>query len=256
MNMIFISSGEFEMGTNAGTLPSSRPIHTVYLDSFWIDETEITNDMFQAFVQKTDYETDVEKEGESYFFDDTKGKWDKEKKEGVSWQYPQGEDSDLAGLGNYPVIFISRHDAEVYCSWAGARLPTEAEWEKAARGGLEGKKFPWGDGPTGCEPNPTGENHIPCYRLAPIKTFGPNDYGLYDMAGNVMEWISDISTPDYYKESPYSNPHGTEEGLWGMRGGAYMSSILHQEVSTRGQILSDTMSSSGDGFRCARSATP
>ncbi len=254
MITVYIPAGEFEMGTDEVYLVYSGPAHIVYLDAFWMDQTEVTNDMFQAFVQDTEYQTGAEQSGNN-FFDFSIIKWSH--KDGVDWMHPHGEGSDLAGLGDYPVVYVSRNDAVAYCSWAGARLPTEAEWEKAGRGGLKGKKYPWGDEPTGCEPNATSEKRIPCYNLAPVKTFEPNGYGLYNMAGNVTEWNNDLSNQEYYSNSSYANPQGIEEGgNWSLRGGSFDRTIAAHYVANRHFVSDQTVSWDDVGFRCARSATP
>ena len=254
MTTVYIPAGEFEMGSDEVYLVYSGPAHIVYLDAFWMDQTEVTNDMFQAFVQDTEHQTDAEQNGNN-FFDFSIVTWSH--KDGINWMHPSGVGSDLTGLGDYPVVYVSRKDAIAYCSWVGARLPTEAEWEKAGRGGLTGKKYPWGDEPTGCEPNATSEKRIPCYNLAPVKTFEPNGYGLYDMAGNVMEWVNDLSNREYYSNSPYANPQGVEEGgSWSLRGGSFDSTIADHYVAKRHSISDQSVSWNDVGFRCARSANP
>ena len=258
--MIWISGGEFMMGS---TLPSegicttatmsavkdTQPIHRVYVDGFWMDKTEVTNGQFKKFVDATGYITVAERlptaaefpgvppenlvAGSVVFtppdhpvaLDDVSQWWNYVK--GANWRHPLGPNSDLKGKENYPVVQIAYADAAAYAKWAGKRLPTEAEWEFAARGGLEGKLYAWGD-----ELKPGGkwmanifEGEFPVkdtgedgfVGIAPVAQFPTNGYGLYDMAGNVWEWCSDWYRPDYYsqlaKAGVARNPQGPDSSF-------------------------------------------
>src|SRR5437764_4191584 len=193
--MVFIKGGTFSMGTDDG-MPDEAPVHQVALQSFWMDAHEVTVAEFAKFVAATNYETDAEKFGWSGVFNMKTGAW--ENVNGASWRHPDGPASQANS--DEPVCQVSWHDAAAYARWAGKRLPTEAEWEYAARGGLTGKRYAWGD-----ELRPGGkpvanwwQGHFPERNTgedgyigrAPVGQFAPNGYGLFDMAGNVWEWCA------------------------------------------------------------------
>lgn len=225
----------------------SRPIHRVYVDGFWVDETEVTNEQFAKFVAATGYVTIAEKApraedfpgappenlvagavvfsppGQAVSLNDHFQWWSYVK--GANWRHPEGPTSHLSGRERYPVVQIAYDDAVAYATWTGKRLPTEAEWEFAARGGLSGKIYPWGDEftPASKVMANTHQGHFPDedtgqdgYRgIGPVAQFPPNGYGLYDVAGNVWEWVSDWYRPDYYAQlasagSVARNPHGPD----------------------------------------------
>lgn len=254
--MVWVCAGEFTMGSGS-TLgwPDEKPAHLVRVDGFWMDQTEVTNAQFRKFVDATGYVTTAEKAPDldeimrqsppgtppppkeslvpgSLVFETTKGPvnlndysqwwhWTP----GASWKHPEGPNSNLEGRENHPVVQVSWEDATAYAKWAGKRLPTEAEWEIAARGGLEQKNYVWGDDlPTdeaifanlwqGNFPYKNTEKDG--YTLtAPVKSFEPNGLGLYDMAGNVWEWCSDWYDRDLYSKrigkTPANNPTGPEK---------------------------------------------
>jgi formylglycine-generating enzyme required for sulfatase activity len=237
--MVWIPGGRFRMGAdNTQAQPDEYPKHTVTVSGYWIDRTEVTNAQFAAFVKATGYITTAERKPDweemrqqlppgtqkpdesllvaaSLVFSppdhpvplDDYSQWWSWKK-GASWRHPHGPGSDLKGKANYPVVHISWYDAEAYCHWAHRRLPTEAEWEYAARGGLTDKIYPWGDEAvnTGKQKGNFWEGHFPdknmaadhYYYTAPVGSFAPNGYGLYDMAGNVWEWCADYYNNTYY----------------------------------------------------------
>jgi formylglycine-generating enzyme required for sulfatase activity len=159
---------------------------------------------------------------------------------------------------NHPVVYVTWADASAFCDWVDARLSTEAEWEKAARGGLEGKSYPWGDKAPICTPGAeNGAQYWPCDgETVPVRTFSPNNYGLYDMAGNVWEWVADWYDRDYYKSAPANNPTGPESGTSRvLRGGSGAPYADYLRVAHRSHgAPSDT--DFNIGFRCARDATP
>ncbi len=259
--MVWIPGGEFSMGAvdplgqdanvvGMQATTDSRPIHRVYVDSFWMDKTEVTNQQFAAFVKATGYVTFAEKtpRAEDYpgappenlvagsvIFSppdhavplDNHFLWWAYAR-GANWRHPDGPESDLKGREQYPVLHVAYEDAEAYAKWAGKRIPTESEWEFAARGGLAGQVYPWGneflqDGKWMAN---THQGHFPqedtqadAYRsAAPVARYPPNGYGLYDVAGNVWEWTSDWYRPDYYAELQNSggvarNPQGPAESV-------------------------------------------
>jgi len=237
--MVLIQGGNFVMGGDSIWGRSDEfPKHRVQISSFYMDRHEVTNGQFRTFIEATHYVTTAEKKPEweeirkqvppgtpkpadsllvasslvfsppkvAVALDNASVWW--EWKAGADWRHPEGPKSDISGKDNYPVIQVSWEDALAYATWAGKRLPTEAEWEYAARGGRPNSIYPWGDQPIdkgdlkantwqGNFPNNnTLKDHFD--RTAPVMTFPPNGYGLYDMAGNVWEWCSDWYRPDYY----------------------------------------------------------
>jgi formylglycine-generating enzyme required for sulfatase activity len=239
--MVWIPGGEFSMGAQdppgmdmvgMQATEDSRPIHRVYVDGFFMDKTDVTNEQFAEFVKATGYITIAEKTPTAEDFpgappenlyaggivfsppdhavplNDHFQWWSYVK--GANWRHPTGPKSSIKGRETYPVVQVAYPDAEAYARWAHKRLPTEAEWEFAARGGLAGKPFVWGDKfkPSGKWMANTFQGHFPDKNagsdgfvgLAPVAQFPPNGYGLYDMAGNVWQWTSDWYRPDYYLE--------------------------------------------------------
>ena len=224
--MIRISGGTFLMGSN-DFYPEERPVHEVTVDGFWIDKYEVTNAEFERFVNETKYITVAERPIDpkefpgapkenlvpgSMVFKKTNGPVDLTRYEnwwawtpGANWRHPSGAHSSIHGLSQHPVVHIAYEDAEAYAKWAGKDLPTEAEWEFAARGGLRGAKFTWGDKDTqDSEPKAnTWQGEFPWQNLltdkyegtSPVGSFEPNGYDLFDMAGNVWEWTSDWYVP-------------------------------------------------------------
>jgi formylglycine-generating enzyme required for sulfatase activity len=215
MMQVFVPGGDFAMGSDTSTYANERPVHTVTLDSFWIDQTEVTNAMFGAFVAQTGYQTDAETTGASSVYNPDTDK--NELVPGTDWQHPLGPGSSLADLAQHPVVHVSWNDAQAYCQWAGRRLPTEAEWEKAARG-TDGWTYPWGNDFDGTRLNFADvtlgafwgdSNFDDGFQLtAPVGNYpaGASPYGALDMSGNVWEWVNDWVDEAYYQSSP-SIPH-------------------------------------------------
>ena len=219
MVMVYVPEGEFIMGNDAGPT-SEQPQHTVYLDGYWIDKTEVTNAMFALFVEATGYQTNAETQGAAWVFEGTG--WSEIP--GADWQHPQGPATHLTGLENHPVVNISWYDATAYCKWAGGRLSSEAEWEKAARG-TDGRTYPWGEqepagnlldfGDVNLYPDSADKNVNDGYKFtAPVGSYpaGASPYGALDMAGNVWEWVNDWYRETYYRNAPTSNPPGPING--------------------------------------------
>lgn len=258
--MVYIKGGAFAMGDDEG-MPFEAPAHTVELDSFLIDSAEVTTSEFAEFVRQTGYKTEAEKFGWSAVFDFETGEW--KRADGADWRRPEGQGSTAAP--NEPVCQISWSDAAAYAKWAGKRLPSEAEFEYAARGGLAGKKYAWGD-----ELKPDGkflanwwQGSFPSRNTradgflarAPVKSFAPNGYGLYDMTGNVWEWTADWFDPNYYEASPKKNPQGAGSGTErSIRGGSFLCAdnfCSNYRVAGRSHAPPDS-GMNNLGFRCAR----
>jgi sulfatase modifying factor 1 len=240
-----------------------RPVHQVTLSPFYIDVTEVTNAEFARFVEATAYKTDAEKRGSSWVF--KQGMKDWAEIEGADWKHPLGPDSTIEDKMDHPVVHVSWNDAVAYAKWAGKRLPTEAEWEYAARGGRQGEIYPWGN-----ELKPGGKvlanfwqgtwpdnNKLEdgFYYTAPVASFPPNGFGLYDMVGNVWEWTADWYGEDYYKHSPAQDPKGPAKGEMRVaRGGSWFCSENYcgaYRVGFRGKSPQDA-SFNNVGFRCAK----
>lgn len=310
--MVWIPGGEFSMGSDAtgeaicqlpGVTRDAQPIQRVYVDGFWMDATEVTNEQFVKFVQATGYVTVAETKPTKEEFptappenliagsivftptpqpvplDDYFQWW--RYVPGADWRHPAGPDSHLTGRAKYPVVQIAYEDAVAYAKWAGKRLPTEAEWEFAARGGMAGNLYPWGDDlkPGGKWMANIYEGKFPLLDgdtgddgfkgLAPVAQFPPNAYGLYDVAGNVWEWVSDWYRVDTYArqklaggvtrnpqgpDSPY-DPAEPNEKKRVHRGGSFLCTdeyCTRYMVGTRGKGEVRT-ASNHVGFRCVKS---
>ncbi|QDV32468.1 formylglycine-generating enzyme family protein [Tautonia plasticadhaerens] len=309
--MVWVPGGTYWMGTDDPQFPDAHPVHLVTVDGFWMDRTEVTNAQFREFADATGYETVAERtpsyeeivaqlppgqpkppreqvepmlEPGSICFsppdhpvrlDNAMQWWVWQP--GASWREPEGPGSNLEGRMDHPVVHVAFEDAIAYAEWAGKRLPTEAEWEFAARGGLDRATYTWGD-----ERHPDGRPMVNNWQgdfpredtaedgfagVAPVAEFPANGFGLHDMAGNVWEWCADWYRPDYYRSSPRSNPPGPEDSIDPMepgvpkrvqRGGSFMCSDLYcvrYRVGTRGKGAAD----SGHphvGFRCVADAGP
>ncbi len=307
--MVWVPGGEFAMGgTDPFAQPYERPVHRVHVDGFWIDATEVTNAQFRAFVEATGYVTVAERPVD----------WEEIKKQvppgtprpaeemlqpaslvfsppdravdlrdfrvwwalvpGADWRHPRGPGSDLEGLDDHPVVQVCWEDAAAYAAWAGKQLPTEAQWEFAARGGMDGKANVWGDDAV----DPTRANYwqgsFPRENTAedgyvhtnPVKAFAPNGFGLYGMAGNVWEWCADLYRPDAYAlrvrdagpDEVVRNPSGPSKSFDGQnpyapelraqRGGSFLCNdryCANYRPSARGNATPDS-AMNHLGFRC------
>lgn len=295
--MQWIPSGSWYMGSDFPPFTDARPVHTVKLDGFWIDITPVTNAQFASFVKATGYVTVAERKPDPKDFpsvppdklvpgslvfhsppravplDDISQWW--AYVPGASWRHPEGPKSDVKGREDHPVVQVSYADAEAYARWAGKRLPTEAEWECAARGGIVMSTYVWGEEfrREGKFMANTWQGHFPdtntkedgYVRTSPVHAFPPNHCGLYDMAGNVWEWCSDWYRPDYYTNSPQENPKGPpdsfdpdEPGIPKrvQRGGSFLCSdqyCCRYMPGGRGKGAIDT-GTSHVGFRCVLSS--
>jgi len=218
LDMVLIQAGEFQMGSNDG-YDDEKPVHTVYLDAFYMDKYEVTNAQYKEFMDATDQKAPA-------YWSDSRD-----------------------NAPNQPVVGVTWHDADAYAKWAGKRLPTEAEWEKAARGGLAGKRYPWGDGISHDNANYTGTDGKDKWEgTSPVGSFPPNGYGLYDMSGNVWEWCADWYGS--YPNSRQNNPTGPSSGESRvLRGGLWRSSAYFLRVANRGSNGPDGTTDSV-GFRC------
>jgi serine/threonine-protein kinase len=224
MVMVYVPAGSFQMGY-AGGYPDEQPEHNVTLDAFWIDKTEITNRSYGSCVQASACKPPSRRTSN-----------------GIDDYYGNAQYED------YPVIFVSWSDAQSYCTWAGQRLPTEAEWEKAARG-TDGRLYPWGDTAPD-ESLANFDNHIWDVVAAGSYPAGASPYGALDMAGNVWEWTADWFGSDYYSQSPTQNPTGPETGTKRvLRGGSWNFDAPGSRTSYR--FSKDPALASYDiGFRC------
>lgn len=272
-----IPAGTFVMGDRTGDCrpaDGERPLHSVSLAAFGIDARTVTNDDFAVFIDATGYRTESEVFGYSAVFhlafagddQDILGRPPQTPwwmgVAGADWRHPGGRHSTVEGLGDHPVVHVSWNDAQAYCSWAVRRLPTEAEWEYASRGGLEGARYPWGDalmvdGDWNCniwQGDFPGTNTLEDGYLttAPARHFAPNGYGLYQTVGNVWEWCQDWYDPGYYPRSPEASPAGPPAGQQRvLRGGSFLchdSYCNRYRNSARSQNTPDSAMSNA-GFR-------
>ncbi len=307
--MVWVPGGEFSMGIadprgmahgGSEAMSDARPIHRVHVDGFWMDQTDVTNAQFARFVKATGYVTVAERKPLAKDFPDVPTnrlvagsivftppahavvltdytQWWRYVP-GADWRHPLGPRSSIRGRENYPVVQVAYEDAAAYAKWAGKRLPTEAEWEFAARGGLAGKPYAWGD-----EMNPNGrwmantfQGHFPDHglghdgfaELAPVASYPANGYGLFDMTGNVWQWTSDWYRPDTYAallasgnvawnpKGPDSSYDADEPGVAKrvQRGGSFLCTEQYCSrylVGSRGK--GDVNSATNHiGFRCVR----
>jgi formylglycine-generating enzyme len=295
--MVRIPGGTFRMGCADCGMPDAEPVHPVAVDGFWMDETPVTNTQFGAFVNATGYVTIAERKpdandypgvpteklvaGSACFkppsgpvpLDDPNAWWTYQP--GANWKHPEGPGSSLEGRDDHPVVHIAWDDAQAYATWAGKRLPTEAEYEFAARGGLDGQRFAWGDElkPRGAWAANIWQGRFPSddtgedgYRsTSPVKAFPPNGYGVYDVGGNVWQWCADWYRPDYFaqlkSQGTARNPKGPidsadpqEPGIPKrvQKGGSFLCSdqyCARYLVGSRGRGATDS-GGVNVGFRC------
>ncbi len=251
--MARIPAGEFLMGSEDGD-KDERPVHPVFLDEFFIAAKPVTNAEYARFVRATGYRPIAVRDLPALVSPDFRSTF-KEIAERYSWKHGQPPE----GLENHPVTLVQFLDALEYCLWFASivdkpvRLPTEAEWEKAARGGLEAKRYPWGD-----DIDPARANFLtdPALKLKrgtkPVGSYPANEYGLYDMSGNAWQWVSDWYDPDYYAASDYRNPQGPRTGrLRCVRGGSWLNDdVSFLRCAHRHEVPPDTYAYS-IGFRIA-----
>lgn len=293
--MLWIKGGSFLMGSDDPAFMDAQPVHEVSVNGFWMDEHEVTNAEFAKFVKATGYITVAERPldpkdyptvpkenlviGSAVFAPpenevslDDPGQWWRYVA-GANWYHPLGPSSSVSIKPNDPVVQVCYEDAIAYAKWAGKRLPTEAEWEYAARAGKENKNYYWGE-----ELKPSGKWTANIFQgkfpnknsredgfdfLAPVKSFPPNAYGLYDMEGNVWEWCHDFYRPDYYQNSPKENPQGPrdsydpdEPGIVKrvVRGGSFLCSdqyCIRYKAGSRGKGEVKS-AANNQGFRCVK----
>ena len=241
--LIQVPAGTFTMGTNDDpeAWPREKPAHEVYLDEYWMDQTEVTVWMFAEFVRQTEHTSNAEENGYGYIYD---GGW--VEVQGAFWQNPFGS-GEVANM-TFPVTQVSWSDAQSYCGWAGRRLPTEAEWEKAGRGS-DLRRYPWGDEPPSAALLSFERTDGPV-TVGSFPT-GVSPFGIFDLAGNVYEWVSDWYQEDYFAVSPDSNPQGPATGQYRlMKGGGWNSSA--KQVRITGKDVGEPQQyNSLLGFRCA-----
>jgi len=260
--MVRLPGGRFRMGSDRSTYASEKPEHDVRVRPFWIDRHEVTRESFARFVEATGHRTTAERQGWAPVFNPKTDNWDSLPE--ANWRRPRGPEGRPSEALD-PVTQVSWEDAQAFARWAGKRLPTEAEWEYAARGGLARASFPWGNElmPDGKYvsnywqgPFPTKNSGADGFRgPAYVGSYPPNAFGLYDMSGNVWEWCSDWFSQSYYRKSPSENPPGPDQGNERVqRGGSWFCS----PDSMPGYMVYSRMSAPPAamyphvGFRCAR----
>ncbi|WP_166349992.1 SUMF1/EgtB/PvdO family nonheme iron enzyme [Phytoactinopolyspora limicola] len=279
--MVLLPGGAFIMGTDRTDgypADGEGPAREVTLSPFWIDTTTVSNENFSTFADATGWVTVAERLGTSFVFAAylpanfpptravSDAPWWREV-QGADWRHPEGPQSTIADRMDHPAVHLTWRDARAYANWAGKRLPTEAEWEYAARGGLVQQRYPWGD-----QREPAGEHRMNVWQgtfptrdtgadgyvgTAPVDAYPPNGYGLYNTTGNVWEWCADWFDPVWHRDGPRVDPTGPPStGRKVMRGGSHLchaSYCYRYRVDARSSNTPD--SSAGNiGFRCVRSA--
>ncbi len=281
--MVSLPGGTFRMGNDAATERDQKPAHLVRLRPFKLDCHEVTHRQFLMFVRETNYKTSAEQNGWSHVFDPKTKRWNR--LAGACWWNPTGRTPHAGTEGasltpDFPVVHVSWDDAVAFCYWSGKRLPSEAEWEFAARGGLQNPKYPWGDyrQVNGKPMANVWQGWFPDQNsvldgfalLAPVGSFPANRYGIFDLGGNAWEWVGDRYLSDYYRRSALDNPLGPspEEGAFAsvsvynapaqvplrvIRGGSFLSaenSDAGYRTTARGS-QPQSLSFQDVGFRCA-----
>ena len=248
-------------GGKLNDLNMELPQHQVWLDDYWIDQTEVSNAQFDLFVKDTGYKTDAEKSGKSWVYNLDSQNW--EEKDKADWRHPRGPYTIITNLETHPVVHVSWNDAAAYCKWAGRRLPTEAEWEKAAKG-TDNRTYPWGNQAAAGNLLNMADKNLPLIRsdntiddgfeyTAPVGNYsaGASPYGALDMAGNVWEWVEDWYQK--YGGADQRNPKGSATGQEHVeRGGSWFNTLIEMRTTARGHF-SPNYSVSNGGFRCAQS---
>lgn len=242
--LVYIPAGEFWMGSGNGSPTKEQPRHQVYLDAFWIDQTEVMNAQFARFVNETGYQTVAEIAGRSSVY---KGStW--VEIANADWRQPNGAGDSINNKSTHPVVHIAWQDASTYCVWSGGRLPTEAEWEKAARGNTQ-STYPWGNAAPSSQYS-NYNNFVMDTVAVGSYPRGSSAYGVYDMAGNVWEWVADWYDEDYYQYSTQNNPQGPTSGSKRVfRGGSFDDTADHITATVR-VGFDPNRTSSSIGFRC------
>jgi formylglycine-generating enzyme required for sulfatase activity len=280
--MISLPGGRFLMGTDyseAFPVDGEGPVREVTLSPFWMDRYPVTNELFSEFIAETQYVTEAEIFGWSFVFwahippqrfselvEDTVATapwWCKV--HGADWRSPEGPGSDVRLRARHPVVHVSWNDTQRFCEWSGQRLPSEAEWEYAARGGLVQKLYPWGD-----KLRPNGEHRCNIWQgefphkdtgddgftgSCPVEAFPPNDFNLYSMTGNMWEWCADWFSSTFHINAERKDPQGPREGMGKvMKGGSF---LCHKSYCNRYRVAARTFNTpdsttSHMGFRCAR----
>jgi sulfatase modifying factor 1 len=276
--MLQLPGGTFHMGTDLATgfpADGEGPVRSVQLDPFYLDITPVTNHAFALFASATGYRTEAERFGWSFVFagdladpqlhtQSVPGVEWWRRVDGADWQHPEGPTSHNHSRADHPVVHVSWNDAAAFAAWVGKRLPTEAEWEYAARGGLDQALYPWGD-----ELTPDGEHRCNIWQgsfpshntsddgypgTAPVRAFAANGFGLYSMTGNTWEWCADWFHPTFHSDTTRLNPVGPPDGSARvLKGGSY---LCHESYCNRYRVAARSSNSPDStttnlGFRCA-----
>jgi formylglycine-generating enzyme required for sulfatase activity len=274
--MVLIAGGEFHMGSSPTALSKlnddcnrlapgwvckdrgewEQPAHRVVIDAFFLDRHEVTNALFERFVTATGYRTTAQRNAYGSAWKPNGAGWEWVRLEGANWQEPNGV-GGYKPEKNHPVVQVSWHDAGAYCEWAGKRLPTEAEWERASRGS-DDRRYPWGEEWDASRAN--GDMTVGAPTAVGSYPAGASPYGIRDMAGNVSEWVADEFDRDYYQHSRERNPDGPHPHFWEygyagytrvIRGGSWLNVPVYLRTTARFS-LNPSVSLQVLGFRCAR----
>ncbi len=251
VNECVAAKGKREFNACRDVIQDQQPRHRVYVDAYYLDEFEVTNRLFARFAEETEYRTAAERRGSSHVWQqEAAGRWRYVPVPNASWRAPTGTPGEATDP-SHPVVHVSWFDADQYCKYFGKRLPTEAEWERAARGGDRGGRYPWGDGRwSSSYANAAGT----VGDTAPVGTYpqGRSWVGAHDLAGNVWEWVADYYQEHYYERSPVKNPKGPDQGrLQVVRGGSWVD-IPVAIASTYRHSDEPDSTSNVIGFRCAK----